>query len=71
MNAVRAKQSGGILNMSLGRKKRAELYKFLPVGYVMCSVDMSTISWLEQRIRGDNIGAISKSQITKSLILDS
>ena len=48
-----------------------ELNKFLPVRYVMCSVDMNTVSWLEQRIIEDNTGAISKSQIVKSLILDS
>lgn len=69
MNALRAKQSGGILNMCLSgeEKKSRALQIFLPVGHVMCSVDMGIVSWL----RAENIGAIGKSQIVKSLILDS
>lgn len=71
MNAARAKQSGGILNMCLSgeEKKSRALQKFLPIGHVISSVYRSIISWLEQRIISNTIGAIDKSQILKGLIL--
>lgn len=65
VNAPRAKQSGGILKM-WERKKSKVLQISTSQMCVICSVDLSIVSWLKQRTIGDNIGAVSKNQIVRA-----
>lgn len=72
VNAVRAKHSEGFFKMCLSGEKIKSRALQTSASWisVMCSMDMSIISWLEQRIIGDNIGATVKSQIVRSLDID-
>lgn len=59
-----------ILRMFWGRQKKNRALQISASWIcVTHSVDMSVISWLQQRIIGDNIGVVGKNQTVKNLNL--